>query len=69
MVMEAIDIRCVVSGRWKIVVAMKFAKSNVISVRVVPVRISKVRPAEIMIRVSSSLFSALRLAVYWLWLH
>lgn len=64
IVAEAMAIRLAVSGLWKTVVAMSVDSAMDMSVSAVPVMVLKVSPAEIMFLVSSSLPSALRLAVY-----
>lgn len=64
MVMEAIDIKDADCGLWKIVVAMKFARSKERNDRASPVVISNVRPAMSKSCMSFCLFLALRFAMY-----
>jgi len=62
--MEAIDIRVVVSGLLKMAVAMKPARNSERRDRASPVATLNIKPAAIMSRISSSLFTALYWAMY-----
>lgn len=64
MVIEAIDIKDADCGLWKIVVAMKFARSKERMDRASPVATSKVNPAMSKSCMSFCLFFALRFAMY-----
>ena len=64
MMMEAIDIRDADCGLWKIVVAMKFARSKERNDRAIPVATSKVNAAISKSCISSCLFLALKFAMY-----
>ena len=63
-VMEAMAIRGADSGLWKIVDAMKFARSSERRDMAIPIVILKVSPAVIMSFMSSCLFSVLDWAMY-----
>jgi hypothetical protein len=64
IVMEAIDIRDVDSGLWKIVVARKLAMNKERTDRASPVAISNVNPAMSKSCMSFCLFLALKFAMY-----
>ena len=64
MVIEAIDIKDADCGLWKIVVAMKLARSKERNDRASPVAILNVNPAISKSCISSCLFLALKFAMY-----